>query len=234
MTAYLVAATRDWNIRAFARHARRLPGGWRLISRQEDLRIEAIETEQPRYLFFPHWSWRVPVEILNRVECVGFHMTDVPYGRGGSPLQNLIARGHTTTLLSALRMVDELDAGPVYLKRPLSLEGSAQKIFERAADLIYDMIGEIVATQPEPEPQKGEVVVFQRRNPKQSVLPGEGTLEQLYGHIRMLDAETYPRAFLDHGAFHLEFRDAVLEDGRVEARVRIRRMGEGATDDGTA
>ncbi len=27
-----------------------------------------------------------------KFECVCFHMTDVPYGRGGSPLQNLIIR----------------------------------------------------------------------------------------------------------------------------------------------
>ncbi len=37
------------------------------------------------------------------------HMTDVPYGRGGSPLQNLIARGHTSTKLTAMRMTAEVD-----------------------------------------------------------------------------------------------------------------------------
>ena len=44
-------------------------------------------------------------------------MTDLPYGRGGSPLQNLIINGHKETMMSALRCVQELDAGPIYLKK---------------------------------------------------------------------------------------------------------------------
>ena len=47
-------------------------------------------------------------------------MTDLPYGRGGSPLQNLIVRGHKHTMISAIKCVKELDAGPIYLKKPLT------------------------------------------------------------------------------------------------------------------
>ena len=62
-------------------------------------------------------------------------MTDVPYGRGGSPLQNLILAGHTETKLTALRMVNEMDGGPVYVKMPLKLEGAAQEIYIKAGEL---------------------------------------------------------------------------------------------------
>jgi len=55
-------------------------------------------------------------------------MTYMPYGRGGSPLQNLIVRGYRHTKLTALRMVEEFDAGPVYLKEDLCLEGNAEEI----------------------------------------------------------------------------------------------------------
>ena len=78
---------------------------------------DLVRSLKPRYVFFPHWSWKVPDDILGATECVCFHMTDVPFGRGGSPLQNLIVRGHTETRVSALRMVSEPDAGPVYMKR---------------------------------------------------------------------------------------------------------------------
>lgn len=57
----------------------------------------------PRYIFFPHWSWKIPVDIYERFECVIFHMTDLPFGRGGSPLQNLVVRGINETQLTALR-----------------------------------------------------------------------------------------------------------------------------------
>lgn len=69
----------------------------------------------------------VPEAVLIAAECVCFHMTDVPYGRGGSPLQNLIVRKHKKTKLTALKMTEEIDAGPVYCKRELSLDGSRSR-----------------------------------------------------------------------------------------------------------
>lgn len=221
MTAYAIATVKPWNLAAFARRAPALPGDWHLLEGPDKLTLETLGRIKPRYVFFPHWSWRVPAAVLDAYECVCFHMADVPYGRGGSPLQNLIVRGHVETKLCALRMVEELDAGPVYLKRPLSLAGSAGEIFARMADLSYDMMADIAASEPVPVPQTGEPVVFARRTPKQSRVPDDATLETLYDFIRMLDADTYPRAFLDHGGLRLEFSGARLIDGTIEARVRI-------------
>ena len=65
-------------------------------------------------------------------------MSDLPYGRGGSPLQNLIIREHRKTMISAIQCVKEIDAGPVYLKKPLSLEGSAEEIFICANHIIEE------------------------------------------------------------------------------------------------
>ena len=53
-------------------------------------------------------------------------MTDLPFGRGGSPLENLILRGHTSTVISAIKCAPELDSGDIYLQKPLSLYGSAE------------------------------------------------------------------------------------------------------------
>lgn len=150
-------------------------------------------------------------------------MTDVPYGRGGSPLQNLIVRGHKDTRLTALRMVREMDAGPVYVKRDLSLKGSAADIYERAGELSFEIIQWIIGNQPEPEPQSGEPVVFKRRKPEQSILPRSGSLEGLYDHVRMLDAPTYPLAFIDYGEFVIEFSDARVEGRELNASVKIRK-----------
>ena len=221
---YLVAAIRLWNIAAFHRHRAEWPGDWTLISEREALSAEAIAALKPRYIFFPHWSWKVPEEILAAAECVCFHMTDVPYGRGGSPLQNLIAAGHRDTVVSALRMTAEMDAGPVYMKRPISLEGRAQEIYERAAEVVFAMIGEMVRNQPAALPQEGKPVFFKRRTPVESELPANASLAELYDHVRMLDAEDYPHAFLEHGDFRLEFSHAELAgEDEMTARVAIRR-----------
>jgi methionyl-tRNA formyltransferase len=182
---------------------------------------EALAQLAPRYVFIPHWSRRIGPEIYRRFECVVFHMTDLPFGRGGSPLQNLIVRGHQDTRISAIRCGAGLDAGPVYLKKDLSLQGSAEEIFLRASRVIEDMIVEILARNPRPTPQRGRPTVFKRRTPEQSDLAAARTLDEAYDLIRMLDAEGYPHAFLRVGPFHLEFTRATRRAAGVHADVRI-------------
>ena len=223
---YLVATIRPWNIEIFHTRVTHFPGTWHLVTDPTQLTVDRVNEMKPRYIFFPHWSDRVPEEILNGAECVCFHETDLPYGRGGSPIQNLIARGHRETQITALRMVTELDAGPVYLKRPLRLDGSAREIFTRASRTVAEMMKEIAHTQPVPMPQEGTPTVFKRRTPKESEIHnGLASLEQIYDHIRMLDAPEYPAAFTDIHGFHLRFHNAAIDrrTGEVTATVSITR-----------
>lgn len=177
----------------------------------------------PRYVFFPHWSWKISAQVYEAFECVIFHMTDLPFGRGGSPLQNLVVRGLRDTQLTALRCVAELDAGPVYLKRPLSLLGTAEEILMRAGELTGEMIEHMMREHPEPQPQSGEPTVFRRRTPDEGNLAELDTLEKLFDHIRMLDAQGYPPAFIETAHFKLEFSRASLRADGVIADVRISR-----------
>jgi methionyl-tRNA formyltransferase len=193
-----------------------------LITNPRELTAERLSSICPRFVFFPHWSHWIEEGIYEKFECVVFHMTDLPFGRGGSPLQNLIARGIYETKISALRCVKGMDAGPIYLKKPLSLYGSAEEIFLRAADVIEDMIVEIIETMPEPIPQVGLPTVFKRRNPEEGDLAAAQSLEQAFDLIRMLDAEGYPNAFLNIGPFKLEFTRASKKTDQVVADVRIR------------
>lgn len=224
-TSYVVATIRSWNLSEFRRRRAGLPGAWHLVRERDQLTGPHIRRLAPRFVFFPHWSWPVGEDVLDATECVCFHMTEVPYGRGGSPLQNLIALGHAHTVISALRMVKELDAGPVYTTRPLDLSGRAQEIYRRAAVSVFDMIEEIVREEPTPTPQSGAVVYFRRRTPAQSVLPDTESLVQLYDHIRMLDADGYPRAYLACGRIRIEFSRAKLAKGVLRARATLRLKG---------
>lgn len=220
---YIVATLRPWNHQVFQERIRHFPGHWRCIQNPTELTPTLIRTVQPRYVFFPHWSHVVPEEIFTQTTCVCFHETDLPFGRGGSPLQNLIERGHHSTMISALKMVAELDAGPVYLKRPLSLEGLAEDIFLRAAHCVADMMLEIVTTNPQPIPQNGDPTVFRRRKPEQSAIPSSiNDLRSLFDHIRMLDAEGYPKAFFDFGPFRCEITRPAIKTNEILADIRIR------------
>lgn len=223
MKRYVIAASKPYYHAIPARLAQQCGDAeFVYIDSPERLTLASLQQLQPRYVFFPHWSYRIPADIWQAFECVVFHMTDLPYGRGGSPLQNLIVRGHESTVISALRCAEGLDSGPIYLKAPLSLAGSAGEIFQRAAREIEQMIARIVRTEPTPVPQTGEPVVFARRRPEQGDIGVLVDLAKVYDYVRMLDAEGYPPAFLEAGRLHLDFCHATKTDCYVEATVRIR------------
>ena len=224
--SYVVAGCRPWTRRIFDECLAPLPGNWVYAAAPGELSFERLTALAPRYVFFLHWSWKVPGDVVGRFECVNFHMTDLPYGRGGSPLQHLILAGHRFTKLSALRMTEALDAGPVYLKETLSLDGRASDIYLRASYLGAEMIREIVRSTPVPVAQTGAVTEFRRRRPEDSVVAESLGITGVYDFIRMLDAEGYPLACFDRGDLHFEFYDATpAADGAeiVDARVRITR-----------
>jgi methionyl-tRNA formyltransferase len=149
-------------------------------------------------------------------------MTDLPYGRGGSPLQNLIVRGHKDTKVSAIKVCKDVDAGDVYLKRNLSLYGTAEEIFMRSSSVSVRMIEEIITKNLKPVPQEGKPVAFKRRKPEESNIADLSDLEKVYDYIRMLDAEGYPKAFLETEFFRFEFSRASLKaDSSIIADVRI-------------
>lgn len=227
--SYIVLGSKSWNRTTFDGAISRLPGEWHFISSPDELTIDAIKQISPDKLFFLHWSWRVPGEIFNTFECVNFHMTDVPFGRGGSPLQNLIIRGHTDTQLSALRMTEGWDSGAVYLKKPLSLDGPAHEILKRASALSGAMIEEILRTDIKPRPQEGDATVFRRRTPDESRLPSDLSVERMYDFIRMLDGEGYPPAFIDRDGFRYEFTGANLTDKNLFANVAITALTDSAS-----
>ncbi len=151
-------------------------------------------------------------------------MTDLPFGRGGSPLQNLIVKGFQDTVLTALKMETGIDTGPVYYKNPLSLKGSAKEIYKRASDLSWRMIANFVSDNPDSTPQEGEVVNFKRRTPNQSLIPDGLSLNEIHDYIRMLDAPGYPKAFIKDNGYHLEFRDAELADNELSAKVTFKKI----------
>lgn len=219
----LLLSSRPWNAGLAERLGITLVRPVHTIANSAELQLEALDALDPQWIFVPHWSHVIPEAIWSRWPTVIFHMTDLPYGRGGSPLQNLIQRGHSSTMLTALRCSAELDAGPIYMKEPLSLQGSAEEIFLQADVLIEAMIGCIVWEQPDPQPQQGEPILFSRRKPGQSDLAvcPPGDLLACYDQIRMLDADSYPHAFLEMHGLRFEFRRVSRRSDGLHADVRI-------------
>lgn len=223
----IIISNKGWHRKFIEEVATRTESKVVYIDQRDKVTYECLKQLNPKYVFFPHWSYRIPDEVFVNFECVIFHMTDLPFGRGGSPLQNLIERGIYETRLSAIRCGKELDGGDVYLKAPLSLWGTAEEIYLRAAELSKEMMIQIANESIVPVPQTGDATIFKRRSPDQGNVGALTELEKVFDYIRMLDADGYPHAFAETGHLHFEFARASLKDGYIKADVTITLKGHG-------
>lgn len=223
MKTYFILSQKTWNNDLVKRLQQEFPEYQFIhISDREDFTQEHLQEINPEKIFIPHWSYIIPESIFENFECVVFHMTDLPFGRGGSPLQNLIVRGIKQTKISALRVEKGLDTGDIYLKKDLPLYGTAEEIYLRASGIIEDMIVDIIKDNLHPKPQTGEPVLFTRRKPADSDMAQLDDINTIYDYIRMLDAEGYPHAYLENNNIRFEFRRVSMKaDGSLVADVKI-------------
>jgi len=218
--SYVIASSKDWF--DMADRAEEFSAlDFHLMRTREDLDPAILEKLAPRFIFFVHWNWIVPPEIFERYACVVFHTAPLPFGRGGSPIQNLIVRGIDHAPVCALKMTGTLDGGPIYASLDVALEGTIEQIFERIAAAVEQLILTIVRDEPTPVEQVGTPVYFKRRTPAESEIPSDCDLSAIYDRIRMVDGLDYPRAFVRLGSHRIEFFDASIQDGELLARVRI-------------
>ncbi|MBT6930705.1 MAG: methionyl-tRNA formyltransferase, partial [Candidatus Marinimicrobia bacterium] len=211
MKNIIIATIKEWNIENYFKLKEKYGHefNFHLISNSEALTEEFIQKINPNYIFFLHWSWIIPKNIYNNFNCVLFHMTDLPYGRGGSPLQNLIMNKVYKTKISAIKVSENIDSGDIYLKESLDIStGSAQDIFKRSSQITFEkMIPEFLSSKLSAKEQSGEIVTFKRRTPEQSSIKTvkDLSLTSLYDFIRMLDGEGYPKAYIEIENIKIEF-----------------------------
>ncbi|MBC8052969.1 MAG: methionyl-tRNA formyltransferase [Sphingobacteriaceae bacterium] len=218
----ILATNKPWHHELFNALSHSGTHEWIRVFERHELSYEHLQSIKPDWIFIPHWSDIIPSSVYENYTCVVFHMTDLPFGRGGSPLQNLIVRGCNETKISAIKVGKGLDTGDIYLKKTLGLKGTAEEIFIRSSSVIHEMIIEILTKNPIPVPQKGEVTLFHRRKPEEGNLKGVKLPVEIYDHIRMLQCEGYPNAFLETDYFKFEFYNAELSaDNSILANVRI-------------
>lgn len=213
---FIIIGTKPWAKRVYKRLKKK---NFFFLDKENQFSKRYINKINPNKIFILHWHKIIPKEIYKNYDCIIFHMTDVPYGRGGSPLQNLIIRKFKYSMLSAIKCTEKIDAGPVYMKKKYSLKGNASKIFFRIEKLTAMMIQEIINKKIKPKSQKGKVYLFKRINYNQNNLSNAKTLIEIFDMIRMVDGENYLPAFVKMGKFRLNFSDAKIKKKKLYAKV---------------
>ncbi len=138
------------------------------IDRPERLRgndsfLERLREAAPDLAVVVAYGKILPRAILDlpRFGYVNVHASLLPRHRGASPVQAAILAGDSETGVSTMRLVEELDAGPVYLERrvPIGPREDAGSLSARLAAAGADLLGETLTGLETgtlvPRPQEG-------------------------------------------------------------------------------
>ena len=218
MRKIIIACSKDWFLK---NQKKRLKKKFILIVNKEKLKFEHIKKINPSYIFFPHWSNYIPRKIYENFNCIIFHTSHLPYGRGGSPIQNLIRRGFKKTEVCAVKVNKKLDAGHIYCREKISLDGDLDKIFHRISIKILKMINLITFKKLKLKEQVGKVYTFKRLKPSDSNIYELKNFTEIYNIIRSVDHKDYPKAFIKTKYFKIEFSNAKLLGNKLSCNVNF-------------
>jgi methionyl-tRNA formyltransferase len=157
------------------------------------------------FMLFIGWSWIIKEDVLNKCLCLGIHPSDLPFYRGGSPIQHQIIDGIIDTKITLMSLSSEkIDAGDIYAKENVSLSGNnMNEVFEHIIESSKLMLYNFITNYDKIKPQKQSLKngsYYKRRTPHESSLSFEimsgMTLEQIYNFMRAL-TDPYPNAYIE-------------------------------------
>ena len=108
----------------------------------------------------PDWVLEYP-----KFGCLNIHFSLLPKWRGAAPIQKAIANGDKLSGISFMKIVNELDAGPIYESFNVDIEDNdffqaEEKLLETSLMHISSVINEIVANNKQPEEQNSKEVTY--------------------------------------------------------------------------
>jgi methionyl-tRNA formyltransferase len=109
----------------------------------------------------------IPQNILDLTPggILNVHPSLLPRWRGAAPIQSALLAGDCDTGVSIIRLVKELDAGPIFLQEriPIAPDDDYISLESRLATLGADLLVRTLAEWPEPTPQPDNGVTLSRR-----------------------------------------------------------------------
>ena len=134
------------------------------------------------------------------------HESDLPKGRGMSPLSWQILEGVVNIPICLFQAVEELDDGDIYIKDFIKLNGYEliDELRDKLGTQTIKMCLEFVVRNPDIMvssgiKQVGEKSYYKRRTPKDSELDINQTIKQQFNHLRIVDNNNYPAFFIVDG-----------------------------------
>ena len=141
----------------------------------------------------------VPTELLERHLWLNVHPSLLPRWRGAAPVERAIMAGDAETGVTIIRLIEELDAGPIGAQRsfPIGPEDDAGDVFDRAALIAVELLEDVLASPRfEPQPEEGRTYA-EKLTAADRVLDLNEPPDVLLRKIRALSPHIGARATLD-------------------------------------
>ena len=157
----------------------------------------------------------IPEVALDRALWLNVHPSLLPRWRGAAPIERALMEGDSETGVTIIRLVPELDAGPIAAQRSFSVEEEDDfgTVSARAAELGAELVDQVL---PEPtfRPQPAEGVTYAEKiGPADRELDWSRPPRELLNRIRALSPHIGARAKL-HGR-PVTIWKARIEDGKL-------------------
>jgi len=151
----------------------------------------------------------IPKDLLERHDWLNVHPSLLPRWRGAAPVERAIMGGDQETGVSVIRLVEELDAGPIGAQQafPIGPDDDAGAVFARAAELAPDLIESATSFSP----QEGEVTYAEKIGPADRELDWTRPAQELHDRIRALSPHIGARGELN-GRNVIVWRSRVVDD----------------------
>jgi len=191
---------RPWALNIYDRLSAGTDHTFLIFRSRAQFKVDVLDDFKPDLVLFYGWSWTVPSDLLERHTCLMLHPSPLPQYRGGSPIQNQIIEGKTSSKVSLFVMTDELDAGDLVGQQDLSLVGTLDEIFNRMENAGVELTRLLLKHGLKRVPQDHSKATFRKRRTQgDSEITAEELAskpaEYLYNKIRML-AAPYPNAYI--------------------------------------
>lgn len=129
---------------------------------------------------------------------VVIHESDLPRGKGWSPVAWEVVKGNNVITLSLFEAVEKVDSGKIYMKDKIILNGDEllPEIREKVAAKTIEMALRYVRQYPmKGNEQVGEETFYRRRTPEDSELDINQSIAQQFNLMRIADNDKYPLFF---------------------------------------
>ena len=157
----------------------------------------------------------IPEPVLGRALWLNVHPSLLPRWRGAAPIERALMADDAETGVSIIKLVPELDAGPIAAQRsfPLGEEDDFGSVSARAAALAAELL-EDALQNPQLTPQPDEGVTYAAKiGPEDRELDWDRPPEELLNRIRALSPHIGARGEL-HGRPVTVWR-ARIENGEL-------------------